>query len=270
MNASRTPIARPRDGNRILAVALGVSLGVHAVLLSIQRQMPTPSFSPADQTLNVQLVARATGSRAAASPSSPPAAEPASLEMAPRAGGVGKTPPGRNTRIQRSSQVEHPHESQTRVHAPGHGTHEAVSRETPGPSPVIGKPVRDTATEADATPAREGNPVASTPPQPAAEQAGSSPSSRLLAHIRLELARHFTYPWIARRRGWQGTVVLGFELLPDGRIEHIEVRKSSGHRILDLAARRALTRVGRVRLDAWRPATAQPLELPVEYRLIDG
>ena len=48
------------------------------------------------------------------------------------------------------------------------------------------------------------------------------------------------YPLEARRNGWEGTVTLRFEMLADGTIGAIEVAHSSGHAILDTAARNAL------------------------------
>jgi TonB family protein len=48
------------------------------------------------------------------------------------------------------------------------------------------------------------------------------------------------YPEQARLKGWEGTVTLRFEMLPDGTIGTIEVAKSSGHDILDTAAQKAL------------------------------
>jgi len=44
------------------------------------------------------------------------------------------------------------------------------------------------------------------------------------------------YPAIARRRGWQGSVLLRFELTPDGLARNISVESSSGHELLDEAA----------------------------------
>ncbi len=48
------------------------------------------------------------------------------------------------------------------------------------------------------------------------------------------------YPLKARQEGWEGTVTLRFEMLPDGTIGAIEVAKSSGYSILDTAAQTAL------------------------------
>ncbi|WP_143308230.1 TonB family protein [Candidatus Entotheonella palauensis] len=48
------------------------------------------------------------------------------------------------------------------------------------------------------------------------------------------------YPIKARLRGWEGTVSLRVEMLPDGTIGTIKIAKSSGHDILDTAARNVL------------------------------
>lgn len=83
-----------------------------------------------------------------------------------------------------------------------------------------------------------------------------------------ELARHFSYPRLAQRRGWEGTVVLTVRILPDGRLDEIRVKRSSGRSLLDRSARRALTRVERLPEFADRVGgNGLALEIPVTYRL---
>ncbi|NVK17770.1 MAG: energy transducer TonB [Methylocystaceae bacterium] len=48
------------------------------------------------------------------------------------------------------------------------------------------------------------------------------------------------YPKLARKRGWQGRVVLSVHINKDGHPVQIEIRKSSGHKVLDRAALKAL------------------------------
>jgi protein TonB len=48
------------------------------------------------------------------------------------------------------------------------------------------------------------------------------------------------YPAEARRHGWEGTVILLVEIRENGRPERVEVKHSSGHPVLDEAARRAV------------------------------
>ena len=48
------------------------------------------------------------------------------------------------------------------------------------------------------------------------------------------------YPRLARKRGWEGTVLLEVEVLPSGNVGTIIVTRSSGHRVLDRAAQKAV------------------------------
>lgn len=50
------------------------------------------------------------------------------------------------------------------------------------------------------------------------------------------------YPFEARRRGWEGTVVLMVEILESGRPERVTIKHSSGHSVLDEAASGAVGR----------------------------
>jgi len=122
---------------------------------------------------------------------------------------------------------------------------------------------------------RQRPPVAAAPR--AAATAGTSggahrldPDLRALIRNRLrrELSARFRYPRVARRRGWEGRVVLGLRLAPDGRLHRPRVVHSSGHGVLDRAALEAVAGTGT--LD-WAPPLLQgvalDLDLPVIYRL---
>lgn len=107
------------------------------------------------------------------------------------------------------------------------------------------------------------------PASPAAAAPAPDPAltrQRLMAHMRLELARHFHYPPLAARRGWQGTVLLGFRIGTHGAIEAIHVAESSGHATLDRAALGALAKVAPLSLERELDETLE-LQLPVIYRL---
>jgi protein TonB len=75
------------------------------------------------------------------------------------------------------------------------------------------------------------------------------------------------YPLEARRRRWQGDVVLRVSVSPAGRPEAIEMLSSSGHAVLDAAATTAVS--------SWRfdPATRggapvrAPVDVPIRFRL---
>lgn len=94
--------------------------------------------------------------------------------------------------------------------------------------------------------------------------------AQIEARLRTDLARHFAYPAIARQRGWEGQVLLRFNVVADGGLERIEIARSSGYDILDRAAIEAMQRVERL------PAAVVALrghslamQLPVIYRLED-
>jgi TonB family protein len=75
------------------------------------------------------------------------------------------------------------------------------------------------------------------------------------------------YPQEARDRGYEGEVVLRVEVLSNGRVGQIEVRKSSGHELLD---RSALTTVKQWRfIPARKGDTAIPLwvNVPIKFQL---
>lgn len=55
---------------------------------------------------------------------------------------------------------------------------------------------------------------------------------------KVERIGNLNYPEEARRQGLYGSLILDVALQPDGAIHNIEVRKSSGHRTLDEAAKR--------------------------------
>ncbi len=100
-------------------------------------------------------------------------------------------------------------------------------------------------------------------PSPGARQA-------VVARLEDELARHFHYPFLARRRGWEGTVVLGLRVNGWGAVDSLEIAKSSGHALLDRAALDAATEVNRVPEADRLNGAELYLELPVTYQLRKG
>ncbi|RMF19651.1 MAG: energy transducer TonB [Gammaproteobacteria bacterium] len=74
---------------------------------------------------------------------------------------------------------------------------------------------------------------------------------------------HPPYPYLARRMGWQGRVVIRLIVAADGRPLQAEVAESSGYPVLDNAALETLRR--------WRLAPSsvdqEQLEIAIEFRL---
>ena len=69
------------------------------------------------------------------------------------------------------------------------------------------------------------------------------------------------YPFIARARGWQGSVDVGLLVLADGRVDTASLRRSSGYDVLDDAA------IAVARQSRFSPPAAQGLPAPLHGRI---
>lgn len=98
-------------------------------------------------------------------------------------------------------------------------------------------------------------------------QADLDSVNRARTQVISDFARHFHYPAIARQRGWEGRVVVGFRIERDGRLQERRVAHTSGFAVLDRAALDSLRKVERI---ADAGGTRYDLEIPVVYRLTDA
>jgi protein TonB len=117
-----------------------------------------------------------------------------------------------------------------------------VSRPAPAPQPPIPVPappqLQPVVVNTPGPPVAVAPTPALEPSVPAA--ASSTPAgidSTALAYIDAPLP---AYPLLAKRKGWEGTVLLQVRVDARGRPVSVEVLRSSGHRVLDEAARRAV------------------------------
>ncbi len=85
-----------------------------------------------------------------------------------------------------------------------------------------------------------------------------------LERIREAVRGFLRYPFIARRMGWEGTVIVCFILYPNGEIKDLKVEKSSGFEILD---KYALKAVSKASPSFPRPSEPVTIVLPITYRL---
>lgn len=85
-----------------------------------------------------------------------------------------------------------------------------------------------------------------------------------------DLARHFEYPLLARRRGWQGIVLLSLTVEADGALERVRINRSSGYEVLDRSALDTMRRIRRLaNLERRLNGRVLELRLPIIYRLTD-
>jgi len=78
---------------------------------------------------------------------------------------------------------------------------------------------------------------------------------------------HLEYPYLARRMGWEGEVLLFFRLNPTGDVEEIKVLKSSGFEVLDKSAVNAVKRASK---HFPRPKQIVLIKLPIQFKLEVG
>lgn len=107
-------------------------------------------------------------------------------------------------------------------------------------------------------------------PTPAGGGAAAAAQFLRAALLRL-LGTHFDYPWVARRRGWEGEVRLAMRVGASGRVSDLRVVGTSGYRVLDRAALRSARHIRKVP-DAgrWLHGRSVDIVVPVEYRLVNG
>jgi len=245
-----TPLGAPPGLPWRLLGFIGLSLLLHTALLLGRDSAPPPrSFglpfihavlSPATAP------APAAGDQpapASARPAKPPAARAAPMAQAPlvETPGTDGVPPAEappSTPEARDAVPETPPDTATRA-----------TTAAPPPTTVLRAPADD-------------------------GLAGTAPAERealrnqLLGELQLRLSQHLSYPTRARRRGWEGEVLLGLRIDRDGWLHDIRLLHGSGHAILDRDALRALRRVERLPLPANTSAfPSLELRLPVVYRL---
>ena len=142
-----------------------------------------------------------------------------------------------------------------------------VERRTPEPAPRESIAERSPAASTEVQPAAS----ASTSPRTAAATPGliASIEQAYKTALQAEIARHRSYPLMARRLRQEGTVAVGFVVQADGRLTAIELLESSGHQLLDEAALAAVREVGR-----FRPIPEEldrldwSLSVPLNFRLL--
>jgi len=84
------------------------------------------------------------------------------------------------------------------------------------------------------------------------------------------VSREFTYPAIARRKGWQGIVKLELHIEADGSITDLQLAETSGYSILDRAAMQCLQFASLPGAARWLQGKPFDIVVPVEYRLVDS
>jgi periplasmic protein TonB len=251
-------------------LAAVLALGLHALLLSNEVEWTNKASLPSTSPVRLYLSYKTPESRETSSPSliEPPgkANDPSAEERPeePKRGVVPKQkPPLPKKKTSPSSTVQKT--------AP-------EARETA--ESAVSKSVLEEKPET----AREMMPAPSVSPAPSGSEISAAPESLLpfpsssrepsAAPLRQAVPLYLKnpspeYPPAARRRGYEGTVIVEVLVDREGRVEDLRVLKSSGHDMLDRTAMRAVkswtfepARRGEEKVDMW-------VKVPLTFRLKD-
>ena len=97
------------------------------------------------------------------------------------------------------------------------------------------------------------------------------PPTLILDAVRRKFEQQKYYPALARRRGWEGDVLLNFRIENDGRIVSVRINRSSGHALLDASAAESLRNISmRDEVQALSMPISLELQIPITYRLVDA
>ncbi|WP_020481615.1 energy transducer TonB [Methylomonas sp. MK1] len=129
---------------------------------------------------------------------------------------------------------------------------EKVVEQAPAPDPT---PVVDTAPVAPTAPP--------APPAPVVEEKITEPVADA-AYLHNPLPE---YPEVAQERGWEGKVVMKVHVLPDGTTDSVTVSKSSGQKVLDDAAVKAVLKWSFVPAKRGDTAIARYTTVPFTFKL---
>ena len=133
----------------------------------------------------------------------------------------------------------------------------------PVPKPVAKQPPKPQPKPVEAPPPAPAPVAAPAPPAPPAP-APVTPASANAAYLKNPAPE---YPQMAQRRGWEGTVLLRVEVLPNGKPGQIQLQKSSGRDALDAAALAAVKRWSFVPAKQGDVAQAGWVSVPIDFKL---
>jgi protein TonB len=123
----------------------------------------------------------------------------------------------------------------------------------------------------------EQQPDTAEPAAPAQRQAAGNATTtaaleqKLLDSLRAALMPHFSYPLLARRRGWEGIVRVGVRIEANGNLTRLRLVEPCPYSVLNTAAINSLSQLARLpNAGNWLQGSHVDLIFPIEYRLLEG
>ena len=144
-------------------------------------------------------------------------------------------------------------------------------KEPPKPEPVVQKPKpveKPKPKPVEPKPEPVPQQVVQPEPQPAPPPPPAEPvltkASADAGYLRNPAPR---YPDFAQQQGWEGTVILNVHVLENGKPKAVEIKQSSGRKILDESAIQAVKRWSFVPAKLGDTPTESWVEVPIDFRL---
>ncbi len=136
------------------------------------------------------------------------------------------------------------------------------------------RPPRHSAASPAGAESPPGTGVSPAPPGPQSADTATRMAEReqqLLDSLHAALMPHFSYPLLARRRGWEGIVRVGLRIEANGRLTRLHLVEPSPYDVLNTAAINSLAQLARLpNAGTWLQGSPVDLVVPVEYRLLEG
>ncbi len=93
-------------------------------------------------------------------------------------------------------------------------------------------------------------------------------NNNMVNYLSSEFKLRFKYPILARKRGWQGEVVLALDINPRGKISQVVIQRSSGYKVLDRNAVKTFEGIAELSPElSTTLAKEHHLFIPVVYKL---
>lgn len=132
---------------------------------------------------------------------------------------------------------------------------------TEGTSPAMGKSPVSSASGAGPAQGKDGAGAAGGA---LGEQRGEGGGMRYdFTYVRDRILKNLRFPTTARQQGQRGKIVVSFNLLANGQVEHLAIVASSGHELLDQCVIDTIRRVAPFP----KPPIRAQLVLPIVFRL---
>jgi protein TonB len=251
---------------RLLAAFVIAAL-IHGLLLVVDERWlrQRPAIAPQTDVITMRLVAHAPAAPAInAAPAPPPSLPP---KPKPPVDKPRKPKPITAPLPRPKPQPKPPAKPKTVKQTKPPAVHKPIAKPAPlpvpEPEPITAEPERDLWPSATQPETAQQDPDSEVPPDP------RTPANATVVEAIPRYSQNAppSYPAIARKRGYEGTVVLEVLVRPDGRVGDLRIITSSGHKTLDKSAMKT---VKRWQFEPGRrgdETVAMWVRVPVDFRL---